>query len=108
MRVGQLDRRIYIQTATTVTDDWNHPTISHNTAAVVWANKQERNSVEVTESMQEVNVTRVIWTIRYRTDIDGLDRLTEDGTNFYHVTGTQELGRGEWLRIFTEVRDNKR
>ena len=107
MRVGQLDRRIDLKDARTTKDDWNHPVRSYTHLATVWAHKQERTSVEVTESMQEVNVNRVIWTIRYRDDLSALDRIEYDSKHYY-VTGIQELGRQEWLRIYTEQRDNDR
>ena len=57
--------------------------------------------------MQEVNVNRVIWTIRYRTGLTALDRIEYD-SQYYYITGIQELGRQEWLRIYTEQRDNDR
>ena len=72
MTIGELDRRVQLQYARDTKDDWNHPVRAYHNLAEVWAHKQERSSVEVTESMQEVNVNRVIWTIRYRTDLDAL------------------------------------
>ena len=106
MRVGQLDRRINLQDARITKDSWNH-TRGYHSLGTVWAHKQERTSVEVTESMQEVNVNRVIWTIRYRTGLTALDRIEYD-SQYYYITGIQELGRQEWLRIYTEQRDNDR
>lgn len=107
MRVGQLDRRIQLQDARITKDSWNHPTRGYHSLGTVWAHKQERTSVEVTESMQEVNVNRVIWTIRFRDDLSALDRIEYDSKHYY-VTGIQELGRGEFTRIYTEQRDNQR
>lgn len=103
MNIGRMDRRITLQSATVVQDQWNHPVQTWADVATVWATKAPRKSTEPTEVKQVVNLNVVEWYIRHRTDIDAGDRVSYAG-NFYDITGVQEIGRAEGLRLTTELR----
>lgn len=103
MNAGKLDRRIEIQTYTTTTDDWNHPTKSWTTTYTVWASKVDKSESERTELDQTVAVNRTIWTIRYIAGLDATARV-KYGDDIYEVRGVKELGRREGIQLTTERR----
>lgn len=103
MNIGRLDRRITLQTATVTRDEWNHPTEAWTDVATVWATKQPRKATEPTEVAQVVALQVVDWFIRHRTDIGAGDRISYAGS-IYEITGVQEIGRAEGLRLITELR----
>ena len=103
MNIGRMDRRIELQSQSITRDEWNHPVGTWTTLATVWATKKERRATEPTEVSQVVALNVVEWFIRHRTDIDAGDRVKYAG-NIYDITGVQEIGRAEGLRLITELR----
>lgn len=104
MNAGQMDRQVTIQTYTTTLDDWNHPTKAWADLATVWASKVDKRETEQNELHQLVAITRTVWTIRYRNDIDTTARIVYN-SKYYDIRGIKELGRREGLQITTELRE---
>lgn len=104
MNIGRMDRRVTLQRVSTSADSWNHPRESWSDLGTVWATKQPRKATEPTEAGQVVALNVVDWFIRYRTDVLATSRLLE-GSDVYEVTGVQEIGRREGLRLITERRE---
>lgn len=104
MNIGKLDRRIALQVVTTTRDAWNHPTESWATVATVWATKTPRQATEPTEASQVVALEVVHWYIRYRDDVAAGTHRVKWGAVVYDITGVQELGRRDGLRLITERR----
>ena len=109
MNVGQLDRKVTLQTWTTSRDSFGQPVETWSDLAQVWAKKSDRVASEVTSGGQVVEVVRTVWTIRHRTDFDSRHRIkTQDAAPaYYYVTGVQEIGRRVGLKITTEKRDRE-
>lgn len=105
MEPGRLDRRITILQRTTAVDDWNQSTDTYQTLVEVWAEVRDPGAREREESDQRVTVRAKTFTIRHRSDVTTLHRISYDGDT-YMITGLAEIGRKEGLRITAEARDN--
>ena len=99
-----MDRRVTIESYTTTTDSWGHPTKTWSTHATVWANKKEVKAIERTEQSQIVALSYTQFRIRYLSSVDTTMRISYD-SKYYYITGVKELGRQEGLEILTEERD---
>lgn len=105
MDPGRLDRRITLLTNRNMTDDWNQNSSVYETLATVWAHVADPGAREREEADQRVTVRSKVFTIRYRSDVNALTRITYD-SDTYEITGLAEIGRREGLRITADARDN--
>lgn len=106
MIIGRMDRRIVIEKPTTSRDDWNHPTVTWETLATVWATRRDLRSRERDETRQKTALTVTEWTIRHRGDITARHRIREQGGDrTWEIVGIEEIGREEGLRITAESRE---
>lgn len=105
MEPGRLDRRITILQRNTATDAWNQNTDTYQSLVEVWAEVRDPGAREREEQDQRVTVRGKIFTIRHRSDVTTLHRISYDGDT-YMITGLAEIGRKEGLRITAEARDN--
>ena len=105
MEPGRLDRRITLLQRNAVADDWNQSSASYHSLAIVWAQVQDLGAKEREEADQRVTNRSRIFTIRHRSDITTLHRISYDGDT-YEITGLTEIGRKEGLRITAVARDN--
>lgn len=99
--IGSLDRRITIQRATTVRNDYNEPIETWEDLVTVSARRRDASAGE-RYSAQEVGAeitTR--FTIRYSSEVANVDptyRIVFDGRT-YNVTSVRDLGRNRWREI---------
>ena len=105
MEPGRLDRRITLLSRGTNTDDWNQRGTTYSSFATVWAHVSDPGTREREEADQRVTVRTKVFTIRYRSDVNTLTRISYDSDN-YDVIGVAEIGRNEGLRITAVARDN--
>lgn len=102
---GQLDRRITLQTRTTAADAFNAPVETWSNLATVWAKIEYPSTGNDEETKSGLNIARrrVEFTIRHRTDIGFVERVTyNSGT--YDIERIAELGRNDFLKLTTEER----
>lgn len=102
---GQLDRRITIQSRTTTADKYAAPVETWSTLATVWAKVEYpiTGSDEQTQQGLNVATTRVIFTIRHRSDVGFTDRI-QYNSEVYDIERIAELGRKSFLQITAERR----
>jgi head-tail adaptor len=98
--IGERDRRVTIQIASTVRGTTGTSSITYNTVDTVWAAmKHAPQGKESDDEMQVVASQMVVWEIRYRSDID----ITEKyqliyKTRTYDILSIEEYGRNElWI-----------
>jgi len=103
MRAGQLDRRITIEQNTPGHDAAGAPTESWATLATVWAEVRPAAGREFFDAQQIVAEAKVVFRIRYRSDVDHKMRVSYAG-NLYDIHGIAELGRQEGLDIMTTAK----
>lgn len=82
MRIGRLDRRIELRRINAITSDFGERATSYQSIATVWANIDRRGGSEPAKSEQEYPMRKVIFSIRYRTDIGPDDEIRWDGKNY--------------------------
>ena len=102
MNIGRLDRYITIKTVSTSVDAYGQPIESFSTLANVWAKIEYKSEVEKFENEQLKAVSTIDFTIRYRTDITEMMKI-EYNSNAYQITGIAEIGRGEGLKLKTNL-----
>jgi len=105
MEPGRLDRRITILQRGSSTDGWNQKANAYTLLAEVWAEVRDPGAKEREEADQRVTVITKVFTIRFRSDIKTIHRITYN-SDTYHITGIAEIGRQEGLRITAVARDN--
>jgi len=110
IRAGQLDRRIAIQAP--------HETVGASgvvstewlplSPPVTYARKLSASAATRVLGSERVTDASVVWSIRYRDDVNTKCRLVHDGRN-YRITSTAEgTGRGEELLVITEIEEPER
>ena len=105
MEPGRLDRRITILQKGSSTDAWNQGAETYSALATVWAEVKDPGGSEREEADQKVTVISKVFTIRFRSDITTIHRITYN-SDTYHITGLAEIGRQEGLRITAVARNN--
>lgn len=105
MEPGRLDRRITLLRRDTTVDDWNQQVDTYTTVATIWAEVRDAGAKEREEADQKVTVRPKVFTIRHRSDVTTMHRITYEGDT-YEITGFTEIGRKEGLRIMAVARDN--
>lgn len=105
-QIGKLDRRITIQRATTITDDFNEPVESWPDFTHVWASKTDVRDGEKWAA-QEVGATITTrFVIRWSSkagEITPKDRILSDART-YDIHGIKEIGRRRYLEITAAAR----
>jgi SPP1 family predicted phage head-tail adaptor len=101
MRAGFLDRRVVIERAALVTDDFGQDIETWQPIATVWASKADiRDAERVAAQQVGATVTtrfQMRWSSRVR-DISPRDRVVHAG-DVYQVVAVKELGRREGLEV---------
>ena len=103
IRVGAMDRRITLQTATETQDGYGEPVPTWSTLATVWASVRPERASEQFEGDQEHATRQTIFRIRYRSDVNEKTRISY-GSQVYDITGIIEIGRREALDLTATVR----
>lgn len=99
-QIGQLDRRIRIETSTSSRGAAGQEILTWSTFAECWAAVEYpgTRSDEQVQADQEVSTTTVIFVIRYRDGIDQKMRIVYNGDN-YDILNKLEVGRRAYLRL---------
>ena len=102
MNIGRLDRFIIIQSVSTAVDSFGQAIETFGTLDSVWAKIEYKSEVEKFENEQLKAVSSIDFTIRYRTEITEMMRISYD-SNIYQIIGIAEIGRGEGLKLKTKL-----
>lgn len=102
MNVGKLDRYITLQSVSTAVDAYGQPIETFSTLASVWARIDYKSEVEKFENEQLKAVSSIDFTIRYRTDITEMMRISY-ASNIYQIIGISEIGREIGLILKTKL-----
>ena len=98
-QVGELDRRITIQTFSETTDTFGQEVKSFSTLAQVWANVVEKVGREGEDGDMIASTKKVEFIIRYRTDVNEEMRISYN-SNIYKIQAIQSAdARKAFLKI---------
>jgi len=98
IRIGNLDRRITIQSSPDVEDASFAPTEQWSDFVTVWASKEDLRGTERFAAMSLNATTTTRFVIRYRSDITEKMRIVLDDVN-YGIDSISEIGRKDGLEI---------
>jgi SPP1 family predicted phage head-tail adaptor len=113
LSIGQLDRRIEIQSPDYATDEYGEKIKTYSTLYTLWAHIDWKASKRKEESQEQVQGTDIIFYIRNLGFASSV--LIEMGTyrieydsNTYIIHGIKEIdGRIRFLEIATKIKDNQ-
>ena len=108
LSIGELDRRIIIQSPTQTKDAYGDSISTWATAYTVWAKIEWKKSDRDEESQELVNTTDVIFYIRnLGVTIKSTYRIEWEDA-IYQINGIKQIdGRVRFLELETKVKDNK-
>lgn len=101
MKAGKLDRRITFRSKTVVQNDFGEEEATWGDFDTVWAGYEARQGTEKDEADQLIAVTREVFQVRYRNDLNTEMILVYEGIE-YDILSIFEIGRREGLEIFAE------
>ena len=108
MTIGELDRRVIIETISTSANNYGELTRSYSTFRTVWAAIEWKGGTEkLDESDKITGMTKLHVYIR-NLDMSNLSlqsRLTYDSKYYFPKVINQIDGRGEYLEIICENKD---
>lgn len=103
MRAARLDKRITIQSRTEAQDSTTgETTYTWADVDTVWAEVQELRGREYFAARQVQSDIGVKFTIRYRSDVTVLNRISY-GSRTYNIRHIATLGRKYGLEIFADA-----
>ena len=102
---GKLNKRIVLETNTPAQDGYGEPIEAWSAIASVWAEKMSAKASERFRGEQLAGYKTIVWRIRYRTDVDNLDRVTHDGQNFGMIGVTEEGNKDSLILITKAILD---
>ena len=112
LSIGQLDRRIELQTPIYTQDRFGEEVITYETFSSLWAHVDWKSSRRKEESQEQVQGTDVVFYIRnvgFFAQLYGLlgsSRIVYDSQT-YIIHGWKQIdGREKFLEIETKVKDN--
>ena len=107
LSIGQLDRRIEVQSPTYATDSYGAETKVYDTLYTLWAHADWKASRRKEESQEQVQGTDVVFYVRnLGVAILGTYRIVYDSKT-YIIHGIKEIdGREKFLEIETKLKDN--
>ena len=103
--IGQLDRRITLQSRTTAGKAYGEPIETWTDLATVWAavDYPLTGSGEAYQDHINLAQTRVEFIIRKRTDVGFVERIVYDSET-YDIERKAEIGRGGYLKLTGNLR----
>jgi head-tail adaptor len=108
--IGRKDVRITIKSPSSSKHPvTNHPVITYNNLAVVWAERLGPASNERIEAKQQVAINTGRYRVRWsRILANGLNEtcIITDGADAFNIRGIEEIGRNSEFLITAEKRDN--
>jgi len=99
---GKMNKRVVLESNTPAQDGYGEPIESWSTIATVWAEQLSAKGSERFRGEQNSGFEDIVWRIRYRTDVDNLDRLTYNGKT-YDLLGAIEEGNKDSLILSTRA-----
>ena len=107
LSIGQLDRRIEVQSPTYTTDSYGEETKVYATLYTLWAHADWKSSRRKEESQEQVQGTDLVFYVRnLGIAIVGTERIEYDSKT-YIIHGIKEIdGREQFLEIETKLKDN--
>ena len=107
LSIGQLDRRIEIQSPTYSTNTYGERTKVYSTIYTLWSHLSWKSSKRKEESQEQVQGTDVVFYIRnLGVTILGTYRIEYDSKT-YIIHGIKEIdGREQFLELATKLKDN--
>lgn len=108
LSIGELDRRIIIESPTLTSNNYGESTETWATAYTVWAKVAWMRSNEKEQSQEITNITDVIFYIRnLGVTILSTYRINWD-SKYYYIQGIKEIdGRDAFLELPTKLKDNE-
>ena len=108
LSIGDLDRRIIIESPTTTVNNYGETISTWGTAYTVWAKIDWKRSNRKEESQELVQISDLTFYIRnIGITVIGTYRISYD-SKYYYVHGMKEVdGRKEFLELETKLKDNK-
>ena len=103
MRIGQFDRRITIQQPSESQSDFGDMTITWSTLRTVWAHVLYKSGKEKEEAGRMTDITEIIFTIRYASDITQHMRISFD-SNTYYIDEVLHHGRRKLTQLKTKLK----
>ena len=106
MQIGQLDRRIILESPTLVANSYGEETITWSEYLTVWANIEWNGGSEKEESDKLTATTKVVFTVRnLGNDVDETYRVLYK-SKYYYIQAINEIdGREMFLELLTEQKD---
>ena len=107
LSIGQLDRRIEVQSITTTIDSYGEQIKTYDEIYALWAHVDWKNSNRKEESQEQVQGTDLVFYVRnLGVTILGTYRIVYDSKT-YIIHGIKEIdGREKFLEIETKLKDN--
>jgi head-tail adaptor len=107
LSIGQLDRRIEVQSPTYTKDSYGEETKVYATLYTLWAHTDWKASNRKEESQEQVQKTDLVFYVRnLGITIQGTYRIEYDSKT-YIIHGIKEIdGREKFLEIETKLKDN--
>ena len=93
---------IVLQSVSTAVDGFGTPIETFSTLASVWARIDYKGDDEKFENEQLKAVSTIDFTIRYRSDVTEMMRITYN-SNTYQIIGISEIGREIGLILKTKL-----
>ena len=103
MEAGRLDRRITLQSPTTVQDSFGEPIITWTTEADVWAKRLDLRASERFVHQQTTATVETVFTIRYRAGVSPAWRVVDEQDRIYDVLGLREPDRRRSLELLCKT-----
>ena len=107
LSIGQLDRRIEVNSQTSIPDRYGEEIKTFYLKYTLWAHVDWKSSRRKEESQEQVQGTDVVFYVRnLGVSIAGTDRIVYDSKT-YIIHGVKEIdGREQFLEIETKLKDN--
>jgi len=99
---GKLNRRLALQSNTPSQDSYGDTIESWSLIGNVWAEMVSAKGSEKFTGQQDAGFDTVVWRIRYRSDLDNLDRVVFESQN-YDILGVNEEGYKTNLILITKA-----
>ncbi len=103
MNIGQLDRRITIEQASESQSDFGDMTISWSTLRSVWTHIFYKSGNEKEQGSRMTDITEIIFTIRYASDVTQQMRISFD-SNTYYIDEVLHHGRKKWTQLKAKIK----
>ena len=103
--IGNMDRRIAVQSATYSANEYGEPAETWATDFYTFARVDYPQSGQGEQFEDAINIssTRIDFTIRYRSGLTTKHRIVYASNN-YDVTAISEIGRNNYLRLTAELK----